>query len=593
MKDSPQQNHPYVFQHLGAIFFNRVQELGERPFLKFQSETRFEEISWKDFGSKVRETILGLYSLGLQKGDRVGILSENRLEWFCADTATMAGGLPNVVISPLLSDRMILKALGHSGARAVFVENKHSLDRLQRLKGQLPCLANSIVMEKQDSLPPDTLTHDGLQSRGRTVDERRFQEILASVRPDDIASIMYTSGSTGEPKGVMRTQENMRSNILGEVECLPCKPEEIFLVVLSLSHLLGRFGFHKSMVTGRTMAFVQVTEGNVDLKIIQALSPTIMTLVPRVTEKILKTILAEGKNQQHWEAIEALDQAKAMRGTVTANEDQQYEEMRLSLMDSVKFLLGGRIEFITYGGAPMPPRIIRFFEVIRLPLVGSYGTTECGGISISGMGDFRPGSAGKPFPNVELSIAEDGEILVRGPAVFPGYFENPQATREALDPDGWNHTGDLGKIDPDGYLFLVGRKKDVFNCSDGSNIYPGFIELLLEQDSLIRQAALVGDRRPFIAALIVPDRGRIATELDKEESSLTDDDIQRILWHRVEMINEGLEHYEQIRKMTVLKGEFSERVRSITAFQKVKVDRRELGEIYRREIEEIYSRSFE
>jgi len=588
MTDSPQQNHSDVYQHLGAIFFKRVQELGERPFFKFQSETRFEEISWKDFGSKVRETILGLYSLGLQKGDRVGILSENRLEWFCADTATMAGGLPNVVISPLLSDRMFLKTLGHSGARAVFVENKHTLDRLQKLKGQLPCLDNIIVMEKQDSLPPDSLTYEELQSRGRTLDERRFQEILTSVRPDDLATIMYTSGSTGEPKGVMRTQENMRSNILGEVECLPCKPEELFLVLLSLSHLLGRFGFHKSMATGRTTAFVQATERNVNLKIIQALSPTIMTLVPRVMEKILEIILGEGKNQQHCEAIEALDRAKATQGAPTANDDQQYEEMRLSLRDSVQFFLGGRIEFITYAGAAMPPRIIRFFEVIGIPLVGSYGTTECGGISITGKGDFRPGSAGKPFPNVELSIAEDGEILVRGPAVFPGYFENPEATREALDPDGWNHTGDLGKIDADGYLYLVGRKKDVFNCSDGSNIYPRSIELLLEQDSLIHQAALLGDRRPFIAALIVPDRGRIAAELNKEESSLTDDDIQRMLWPRVEMINEGLEHYEQIRKMTVLKGDFPERVWSITAFQKVKVDRRELGEIYQREIKEIY-----
>ncbi len=594
MNESQQKIQEPTFRHLGAIFFTRVKELGERPFLKLQQGNRSAEISWKDFGSKVRETILGLYSLGLQKGDRIGILSENRLEWLCADAATMAGGLPNVIISPRISDATIRKVLNHSGARAVFVEDKDGLARLEKLKGQLPSLAHIIVMDRTNSLPPGSITYDDLLSRGRIGDETRIREILESVRPDDLATVMYTSGSTGEPKGVMRTQENLLSNVMGGTEILPSKPDELFLVILSLNHLLGRFGFQKSMMTGRRTAIVEATELDIDLKEIQALSPTVITLVPRVMERIWENILAHGSNRHHWEAIEALDQVKASRGSLSTDEVQQYEAMRASLRESVNSLLGGRIQYITYAGAPMPPRILRFFEIIRIPLLGSYGTTECGGVTLSGLGEPRPGSAGKPFPNAEVRIAEDGEILVRGPAVFPGYFGDPETTREALDADGWCHTGDLGSLDSDGYLYVVGRKKDIFYCSDGSNIYPGFIELLLEQDPFIREAALLGDRRPFIAALIVPDRGRIAAELNKEESTLTDDDIQRMVWARVQMINEGLEHYEQVRKVSVLNGDFPQNVRSATAFLlKRKVDRKEVGKLYQREIEEIYSHPLE
>ena len=193
----------------------------------------------------------------------------------------------------------------------------------------------------------------------------------------------------------------------------------------------------------------------------------------------------------------------------------------------------------------MPPRILRFFDVIGVPLIGSYGPTECGGVTLCGIGNAKPGSLGRPFPNVELRLAEDGEILVRGPTVTPGYFEDPQATREAFDADGWFRTGDLGKIDNEGSLYMIGRKKDLFNCADGSNINPGTIEALLENDSFIRQAVLLGDHRPFIAALIVPERRHIAAALDRMETALSDRDVQAALKQRVDMINTQLDRYEK------------------------------------------------
>ena len=575
-------------RHLGAVFFRRVEQLEERAFVKLQRRERFEEISWREVGSKVEAAMLGLYSLGLQRGERVAILAENRLEWLCADMASLASGLPNVVISPRLSESTILKLLSHSGARAVFVDNEAGVGRLLNLKGQLPSLSHIIVMDRLASPLPHTLSFDELLLRGRKGGRDRLRAILESVHPDDLATIMYTSGSTGEPKGVMRTQRNIIANIDSGGGIALSKPEELAAVILTLNHLLGRFAFHKGAATGRTTALLEATELEVDLSMIRALSPTSMTLVPRVMQRIWAALLAEGENRDQWEVIEKLDQIKAEKGSLGTDQIRRHEDLKASLKESVQRSLGGRIKYITYSGAPMAPRIMRFFEVTGIPLLGSYGSTECGGVTLSGIGENRPGSAGKPFANVEVRIAGDGELLVRGPAVTPGYFENPQATREVLDPDGWFHTGDLGSIDSDGSLRIVGRKKDVFYCIDGSNIYPGYVEILLENDPFIRQAVLLGDHLPFMAALLVPERGRIAAELKKPDSSLTCAEVEKLLWSRVEKINNQLEEPEKIRKIAVLKDDFPETVRSVTAFQKIKVDRKAVKELYREEIERIY-----
>jgi long-chain acyl-CoA synthetase len=575
------------YRHLGAIFFRRVEDLGDRAFVKLQRGERFEEISWREFGVKVCGVILGLYALGLMKGDGVAIIAENCLEWLCADMATLAGGFPNVVISPSLSDMMILKILAHSRCRAAFVENQTAVDRLLNLKGQLPSLQHIIVMDGAGSGLPHTLAFKELVRSVEQNDER-FHAILESIHPEDLASIMYTSGSTGVPKGVMRTQGNLLSNICNGREIVLSKPDELTVIVLSLNHLLGRFGFLKSAVTGRSTAVIEATEQSLNIEIIAALSPTAITIVPRVMEKMWQTILEDRNNRVRWEELEHLDELRAEKGRLAGDEAREYEQLKTDLKVAVKHALGGRIKYITYGGAPMPPRIVDFFRLIGIPLLGTYGSTECGGVSLSGLDDTKPGSLGKPFPNVEVRIAGDGEILVRGPTVTPGYFEDPEATREAIDADGWYHSGDLGRIDSDGCLYVVGRKKDIFYCSDGSNIYPSFIELLLENDPFVRQAILVGDRRPFIAALIVPEKKRIALELNKQESALMQKDIEAVIYARIEQINPRLEEVEKIRKIFVMRDDFPAEVRSITAFQKIKIDRKTVEERYGKEISAIY-----
>ena len=571
---------------LGQLFFQRVDELGCRTFLKIQRRGRFEEKSWGDIGEMVRSTVLGLHQLGMVKGDNVALLGDNSLPWLCADLATLAGGLPNVVISPNVSDFTLLKILAHSRCRAIFIDAV-AARRLLAVEAQLPNMSHAIVFDRSAEELPGCMSFAELLERGRRGDIDELDQLLQAVQPNDLATIMYTSGSTGEPKGVMRTHNNLVSNIASGGEILLSRPEELTVIVLSLNHLFGRYGFLKSAVTGRTTAMIEATELNLDLSVLEGLRPTAISVVPRVMERLWNAILDRGSIRELWNRIEKLVRDNRLTGP-DDHAAGQIAAMRTNLRQVVQQALGGRVKYITYGGAAMPLPISRFFDVISVPLIGSYGSTECGGVTLCGVGNAKPGSLGRPFPNVELRLAEDGEILVRGPTVTPGYFEDPQATCEAFDADGWFRTGDLGKIDNEGALYIIGRKKDLFNCADGSNINPGTVEALLENDSFIRQAILLGDHRPFIAALVVPERRRIAAELGRVESTLSDSDVEAALWQRIDLINTQLDRYEKIRKIAIISHDFPARIRSITALQKIKIDRQAVEDRYHVEIEAIY-----
>jgi long-chain acyl-CoA synthetase len=576
-------------RHIGAIFFKRVTELGDRSFIKVQRGARFNEISWREFGANVRSAIFALHALGLGRGERVAIIGENSVNWLCADLATLSGGFPNVIVSPALSDATLLKVLAHSSCRAAFVQNDTAVGRLLNLKGQLPRLEHMVVLDGRGSGLPLSLAFDEFLSLGSSDDDERFCALLQSLHPDDLATIMYTSGSTGEPKGVMRTQNNLLANITNGGPVPVSKPGELTVLVLSLNHLLGRFGFLKSAVTGRSTAVIEATEGAVDLETIHALAPTALTLVPRVLEKLWEKIVDQKGCRGESERLEELHERRRQDAAMTEPERLEFDNLRAALARATREALGGRIKYIAYGGAALSPRLLNLFHLMEVPLLGSYGITECGGVTLSGVDDTTLGSLGRPFANVELRIAEDGELLVRGPTVTPGYFMNPEATREAIDPDGWFHTGDFANIDESGCLFIVGRKKDIFNCSEGTNIYPGHIELLLEGDRFIRQAVLLGDHRPFIAALIVAERKQIAARVNKPDSALEEEEIREVIGARIRQINDGLESYEKIREFRILAADFPPDVRQVTVFQKIKVDRRAVEARYQELIGAIYS----
>src|SRR5258706_2699774 len=530
--------NPVTANHVGAIFFQRAAELGDRTFIKLQQGECFEDISWRDFAALVEKVLLGLLALGLTPGDTVAISGE----WLAADLATLAVGLTNVVISPTLSDLTFLKVLGHSACRAAFVHNDARVGRLLNLKGQLPALSHVIAMQESEVATAGVMSFTQLLGLGATIDRQRLPEILHGVHPDSLASIMYTSGSTGEPKGVMRTQENLLANITNGAPIVRSGAEELTVNVLSLNHLFGRFGILKSAVTGRTTALVEAAEARVDLSVIEQLAPTGLAVVPRVMERFWESMLDRDGNRERWNQLETLDQHRAS-GLLNDQAANRFDELRAELKTEVRRALGGRIKYVAYGAAAMPPRIMRFFELIGIPLIGSYGSTECGGVTLCGIGENRPGNLGKPFANVQIRIADDSEILVHGPTVSPGYFKNPEATQEAFDDDGWFRTGDLGVIESDGSLRIIGRKTDVFNCSEGSNIYPSFIELKLENEPFIRQAVLLGDRRPLIAALVVPSRRKIADALHRAVVDLTSSEIEAALWTQIARVNSRLEQY--------------------------------------------------
>jgi len=574
-------------RHVAGYFFRRVQELGEQTFLKLQRGDRFEEVSWRDFGAQVCAAVLGLDAIGLAKGNTVGIVGENSLEWLCADLATLAGGFPNVIISPGLSSLMIQKILFHSCCRAVFVDTESTYERLAELRPQLPSLDRIIVMNGRSGAS-DSIVFADLLDLGRKQNPAYLKRILDSIEPGDLGSIMYTSGSTGEPKGVMRTHGNLLANLSNGKEITRSKPDDSIVIVLSLNHLLGRFGFLKSAVTGRATGVIEATEQSADLDVIGALSPTGITIVPRVMEKVWDRLLDRSNHRAKWEELERLDDMKAQDRGLDDAANERYRRLKRELREAAIAAFGGKIKYISYGGAPMPPAIMRFFRLLEIPLLGTYGSTECGGVSLSDPTETNPGSLGRPFPNVEVRIADDGEILVRGPTVTPGYFKDEQASREAIDADGWYHTGDLGRIDGDGCLYVIGRKKDIFYCSDGSNIYPAAIEIQLESDPYIRQAILLGDRRPFMSVLIVPNTSTIAASLGREEAELTLEHVRDVIAARIEGINGKLEKPEQILRFTIIHNDFPPEVRSITAFQKVKVDRKAVAQRYQKEINDIY-----
>ena len=569
-----------------------------------------DAITWlssKELLELIRDASLGLGAIGVDAGDRVAIIAESRPEWLIADLAILAAGAATVPIYPTLSAPQAKYILHDCGAKAAIVSTREQLEKIQMIRHELPQLAAVILCDgwtMTDS--PSTVSFASVLERGhqRMMGEwgagREFRERARRVQPDALATVIYTSGTTGEPKGVMLSHANLVSNMKAGAVALQISHEDIALSFLPLSHGFERIVAYIYLFTGVTLAFAESLE--TIARDIKTVRPTLMTGVPRVFEKLHSRIMEKGLSEPGVKAA-------IFRWAVSAGEARGHAELRgergsmigrlrAALADRLVFHkirenLGDRVRYLVSGSAPLSPSIAEFFQGVGLPIIEGYGLTETAPIlSVNPPVAPRVGTVGRALPGVELRIAADGEILARGPNIMIGYLNKPEATADAVR-DGWFHTGDIGAIDDEGYLRITDRKKDLLVTSGGKKIAPQPIEAILKRNPLVAEAVLLGDRRKFAAALIVPEIGaleRRLKELGRPPSSraelATREDVHALYKEIVDALNRDLAQFERIKKIAILPVEFSVASGELTPTLKVK--RKVIEERYRDQIEALY-----
>jgi long-chain acyl-CoA synthetase len=587
--------------------------LGRHPKALLIGRCRGTEIvgqSTRDWFDDVRDLSLGLAAAGVGAGDKVAIMSESRPEWLLTDMAIVVGGAVTVPIFPTLSATQARYILQDSGARLAFVSTVAQLEKVQAIRHELPALQAVIVYEDVPldggAASPSVSTLATLKARGhaRMLGEwgtgRAFRDRAKTIRPSDLATIIYTSGTTGEPKGVMLTHENLASNMIAAVSILALGDDERALSFLPLSHSFERMLSYVCLSNGVTIVFAESTD--TIARDILTVKPTLMTGVPRVFEKLEARVTAKGQELPEprrtlfkW----AVNVGRA-RGHARLQGRRPSPAVALQaklaeplVWSKIRENLGGRLRNIVSGSAPLPVSVAEFFHGIGMPITEGYGLTETSPVLTGNPpGAARLASVGKAIPGVEIRIAEDGEILARGPNIMAGYHNKPDATAEVIR-DGWFHTGDIGKLDADGYLYITDRKKDLIITAGGKNIAPQPVEAILKRSPLVAEAVLLGDRRRFVSALIAPefealrrrllDLGRPAGE---REALVIREDVVALYQEIVDALNRDLAQFERIKKFRLLPAELT--IDSGELTPTLKVRRKVVEEKWRGEIDEMY-----
>jgi len=589
---------------LNELFFRAVEKFDKPDALLAKVAGRFEPISHRTLLERVRRTALGLGELGIHRGDRVAILSENRPEWAIADYACLTVGVTDVPVYPTLPAEQIAYILQDSGARAIFVSNAEQAAKIAKIRATVPTLAHVIGFDANLGSAVD-LTLRGLEERGEAVDtparQTQWRQEADAVKPDDLATLIYTSGTTGAPKGVMLTHDNFHSNVVASSFAIPFDGHDSGLSFLPLSHVFERMAGHYLMFhTGTSIAYAESAETvPADLLLVR---PTLVLSVPRLYEKmyarVLENAMSGGKVKQrifHWArrvGEQWADQKLAGRepaGLLAV----QYRLADRLVFSKLKARTGGRLRYFVSGGAPLAADINKFFYAAGLVILEGYGLTETSPvIAVNTPEAFRIGTVGRPVRGVEVRIAEDGEILTRGPHVMAGYFNNPEATQATIDADGWLHTGDIGKLE-DGFLSITDRKKDIIVTAGGKNIAPQPIENLMRSSKFVSQVVMIGDRRRFPILLIVPETEQLerwakqqSLRWSSKAELLALPEVQAMMQREMQETLSGLAHFEMPKKFALLEHEFSIERGDLTPSLKVK--RRVVDERYRELIDALY-----
>ncbi|HXW05014.1 MAG TPA: long-chain fatty acid--CoA ligase [Vicinamibacterales bacterium] len=557
---------------------------------------------------RIRDLSLGVQALGVEAGDRVAIVAESRPEWLMADLAILSGGAVTVPIYPTLGSSQVRYVLADSAARVVIVSTRMQLEKVQQVRHELPAVEAVVLMDGHlESDTPSVLSFAQLAERGHARlagrewgAAREFQERARGVRPDRLATLIYTSGTTGEPKGVMLTHANLVANLRAAAEVLSVTQDDVALSFLPLSHAFERMVAYVYLLCGVTLAFAESfdTIGR-DLGLVR---PTLVTGVPRVYEKLHARIVEKGQSGSAAKAAlfrwaVAVGQARA-RAVLTGRTPGLLTSLQVPIADRLVFGriregLGGRIRYLISGSAPLLSSLAEFFYGVGLPILEGYGLTETAPILTVNPPDApRVGTVGKAIPGVELRIAEDGEILARGPNVMSGYINKPGPTAEVLR-NGWFHTGDIGTLDAQGYLRITDRKKDLLVTSGGKKIAPQPIEAVLKRSPLVAEAVILGDRRKYAAALVVPEFAQLERRLAElgrrvgpRSELVTRPDVLALYQEIVDALNRDLAPFERVKRIALLPREFSIESGELTPTLKVK--RKVVEDRWRETIEQLY-----
>jgi long-chain acyl-CoA synthetase len=571
---------------------------GDAPAVCFKQDSEWAKRSFKEVEETVRALSLGLIDLGVAKGDKVSILANTRAEWTYVDFAALSAGAVVVPIYQTNSPEECQYVLENSDAKVVVVEDEEQLEKIREVRDRLPLLEHVVRMTGSSE---DAISLDELAARGAGRPASEWEERWKAVAPADICTFIYTSGTTGPPKGCIISHGNYRAMLDMVQENSVIEGEDLTYLYLPLAHSFALLIQLGSFDLGATLAYWERDPQKI-LPNLAELKPTYFPSVPRIFEKIYtaatSAIEKEGGLKKaifNW----AIEVGKKMRAVERQGAKpgfllrRQYEFADKRVLSKIRGLFGGNLRLAVSGAAPINPDILRFFDAAGVLVLEGWGMTETStAATISTPEDFKIGTIGKPFPGCEVRIAEDGEILVKGPNVFQGYYKNEEATRETI-VDGWLHTGDIGEIDEDGFIKITGRKKDIIITAGGKNITPANLENEIKQHPLVSQCVVVGDRRPYLVALVTLDPEDAAAYAKEHglpedpEQLARNDEIRAAIETHVDKVNEKFARVEQVKKVAILPHDLSQESGELTPTLKVK--RAVVATKHQQEIEQLYT----
>ncbi|UCG50671.1 MAG: long-chain fatty acid--CoA ligase [Candidatus Latescibacterota bacterium] len=562
--------------------------------------SEYVDVSHSEMLTAVEKATRGLLASHLVKGDRIALLSENRLEWAIADLAILSAGCVNVPVYATLPANQVEYILKDSEARAVFVSDQTQYEKIRSIRERLPSLLHVFSFEQLEAEPPIQTLGDLMVEGTRLNNESTFERRISTIDKNDWASIIYTSGTTGDPKGTILTHWNFVSGVQIATDAFDMVPEDRCLSFLPLSHVFERTcGYYAMLHCGVTIAYAESMDTLTDD--MAEVSPTVMISVPRLYEKIYARVLdtatagsALKKNLFFWGVgVGKKYVTELLQDRVKPQTKLEYRVASRLVFKKLRARTGGKLRFFVSGGAALARDIAEFFYAAGLPVLEGYGLTETAAITSANLfGAFKFGTIGKPFPGVEVKIAEDGEILIKGPNVTQGYFKKPDITKETIR-DGWLYTGDIGYIDDDGFIVITDRKKDIIVTSGGKNVAPQPIEGLLKTSKYITQAVVLGNQRNFISAVLVPNFENLTAFADaagipyENESDLVRHPaVIKKIGEEIERKSEHLAGFERVKKFILADTDFSIEKDELTPTLKVK--RRAIEKKFQREIDALY-----